>query len=231
MKYTRYDLNKKNGGDGKMIILLVMIVVVALGVSTLLAKFIFSGSGGGKTVDITKPASVSIADIKDENTSYTLVQCGYYSKKENADELIGKLKDKYNAVNILDNEKYRVVTFIGSTEDAGKVIDKLNGESVNNLKVNFQIDNKELCNKEISEMVNGYLQILNKLQETDVKSVKTDEFKKWANGLTDEKTSENFKTYETLKKSVNELPAEITKTDIEKGYTSVFTALNNYKVK
>lgn len=231
MKYTRYDLNKKNGGNGKMMIFLILIVVAALGVATLLAKFIFSGNGGDKIVDVTKPISVSTIDSKDEFVSYTLVQCGYYSKKENAEELKQRLKDKYNVVNILDNEKYRVVTFIGSAEDAGKIIDKLNSENLNSLKINFQISNKELCNQEISGMINGYLQILNKLQEAEVKSVKTDEFKKWVNGLTDQKDSQSFKIYEALKKNINELPDEITKMDIEKGYTSIFTALNNYKVK
>lgn len=231
MKYTRYDLNKKNGGNGKMMIFLILIVVAALGVATLLAKFIFSGNGGDKIVDVTKPISVSTIDSKDEFVSYTLVQCGYYSKKENAEELKQRLKDKYNVVNILDNEKYRVVTFIGSAEDAGKIIDKLNSENLNSLKINFQISNKELCNQEISGVINGYLQILNKLQEAEVKSVKTDEFKKWVNGLTDQKESESFKIYEALKKNINELPDEITKMDIEKGYTSIFTALNNYKVK
>lgn len=231
MKYTRYDLNKKNGDNGKMMIFLILIVVAALGVASLLAKFIFSGNGGDKIIDITKPISVSTIDGKDEFVSYTLVQCGYYSKKENAEELKQRLKDKYNAVSILDNEKYRVVTFIGSAEDAGKIIDKLNSENLNSLKINFQISNKELCNQEISGMINGYLQILNKLQEVEVKSVKTDEFKKWINGLTDQKDSESFKIYEELKKSINELPDEITKMDIEKGYTSIFTALNNYKVK
>jgi hypothetical protein len=231
MKYTRYDLNKKNGGNGKMMIFLILIVVAALGVSTLLAKFIFSGNGGDKIVDVTKPISVSNIDSKNEFVNYTLVQCGYYSKKENAEELKQRLKDRYNAVNILDNEKYRVVTFIGSPEDAGKIVDKLNGENLNSLKINFQISNKELCNQEISGMINGYLQILNKLQEAEVKSVKTDEFKKWVNGLTDDKNSESFKIYEALKKNINELPDEITKMDIEKGYTSIFTALNNYKVK
>lgn len=231
MKYTRYDLNKKSGNDGKMILILTLIVLVAFGVGTILAKLIFTGNNGEKKIDIAKPASVSSVDNKEETVIYTMLQCGFYSKKENADDSKNKLKDKYSAIILEDGDKFRVVTFIGNTDEANKILEKLNGESITNTKVNYKIDKKDATNSQIAGMVNGYLEVLNKTNEKDVKGVKTEEFKKWTNGLKDEKSSENYKIFEDLKKNINELPDEITKTDLDKGYTNVFRAINNFKVK
>ncbi len=231
MKYTRYDLNRKSGKDGKMLLILTLIVLVALGIGTILAKLIFTGNNGDKNIDIAKPTSIASVESKEDTAIYTMLQCGFYSKKENADELKNKLKDKYNAIILQDGDKFRVATFIGSVDEATKVIDKLNQESVTSTKISYKIDKKDSANSQIAGMVNGYLQIFNKIQEKDVKSVKTDEFKKWTNTLKDEKNSANYKIFEEFKKDINELPNEITKADLDKGYANIFKILNNFKSK
>lgn len=231
MKYTRYDLNKRQTNGGKVMVFLVIVVVVALTLGTALAKIIFT-----KTSDTANsPKTNSTEQVgnanKEDTTVFSLVQCGYYSKKENADDNKNKLKDKYNSFTLKDNDRFRVGVLIGKADEADKLSRDLTAAGVTNLKVNFEISNKDLCSKELAEMVSGYLKVIHTLEGKDTKSVKTDEFKKWTNSLQEDSKSEYFSAFQTLKKSINDLPAEMNKDNIESSYGTIFTALSNFKVK
>lgn len=251
--------NNNNNNDGKNFILLfVGVIVVALVISTIMSRFIWpEGKNTGK--DITTSAGSKNEGDKsgeveklseDENSGkdknkeesnkpiventkgqeYVMVQCGFYSNKDNANKVKADLAEDYIAVSISEAENFRVIVHIGSEEDANKLSEELTAKGVSNAKARFIVPKVDLCSNEIIEIVNGYVNIINKLKEDSVKGVKTTEFKEWVNGLEEDKSSEYYDTFQELKAGINKIPEEITKKNIEESYQMVFDALNKFRV-
>lgn len=259
VKNKKKGSNNNNNNDGKNFILLfVGVIVVALVISTIMSRFIWpegkkssedvttsagaidEGDKNGeadkpiedkgaaeeeKPKDINKPVAEST-----EGKEYVMVQCGFYSNKENANKVKADLEDEYIAVSISEAENYRVIVHIGSEEDANKLSEELTAKGVSNAKARFIVPKADLCSNEIIEIVNGYVNIINKLKEDSVKGVKTTEFKEWVNGLEEDTKSEYYPTFQELKAGINEIPEEITKENIEESYQMVFDALNKFRV-
>ncbi|SHI49496.1 Sporulation related domain-containing protein [Clostridium cavendishii DSM 21758] len=235
MKYTRYDFNKGKNNSNRFGIIVILMVVIALVIGTLIAKFLFLGQGSPEKIKVEKPNSIQAEDSKTQSKdgveNYSIVQCGYYSKKENADDLKNKLKDKYDIFILNEGDKYRAISFIGKPEDATKLLEKLTTENITATKINYKIDKSASCNLEIAGMISGYLEIISKLNDKDVKSVKTEDFKKWADTLKGEASGANYKTYKELQDTIKNLPKEITKAENDKSYSDIFKALNVFKSK
>ncbi|GIM29197.1 hypothetical protein CPJCM30710_18630 [Clostridium polyendosporum] len=230
MKYTRYDLRRRKKESSKIFVFFGMIIITAVIVGTILAKIIFNGNIVPKK-SIAPINNSSIQNSKEEGLSFIFVQCGFYAKKENAEEVRNQLKERYNTFYLIDNDKIRVGVYFGTAEEADKLSKQLTTEGINNLKITFQVAKKDLCTSEIGEMVSGYLQILHKLEEKDVKSVKTSEFKAWTNSLKEDSKSENIEVFREFKKNINELPEEISRENLEGCYNAIFKVLNPFKVR
>ncbi|ELC8442039.1 SPOR domain-containing protein [Clostridium perfringens] len=245
--------NNNNNNDGKNFILLFIgVIVVALVISTIMSKFIWpegkktaskeqieatitegekkpegnNESSGGEE----KPKDNKVTSESTEGQEYVMVQCGFYSNKENANSVKADLKENYIAVSLSEAENYRVIVHIGNEEEANKLSNELTEKGVSNTKGRFFIPKTDMCSNEIIEIVNGYVNIINKLKEDSVKGVKTTEFKTWVNGLEEDSDSEYFPIFKELKDGVNEIPEEITKENIEESYQIVFNTLNKFKV-
>ncbi|MDZ5253096.1 SPOR domain-containing protein [Clostridium sp. LIBA-8841] len=245
--------NNNNNNDGKNFILLfVGVIVVALVISTIMSKFIWPegkktaskeqiettttegekkpGENNGNPGGEEKPKDNKVVSEGTEGQEYVMVQCGFYSNKENANSVKADLKEDYIAVSLSEAENYRVIVHIGNEEEATKLSNELTEKGVSNTKGRFLIPKADTCSNEIIEIVNGYVNIINKLKEDSVKGVKTTEFKEWVNGLEEDSKSEYFPIFKELKTGINEIPDEITKENIEGSYQIIFDTLNKFKV-
>lgn len=225
MKYTRYDYKKPKDGR-KVITLFILMITLALIGGFLLLRYVIMPASEGDVKDAVNSEQTLV-----EHNDYILVQCGFYSKKENADTVKNNLKTKYSPFAITDGDKVRVGVYFGSFEEADKISKQLTLEGLNNLKIKFSVPKNDLCAKELCEIVNGYLQIVHKLEEKDVKTVKSDDFKKWTNNLEEDSKSSLFSDFKELKDNINSLPAEVKKENLESCYNAIFKALNQFKVK
>lgn len=260
MKYTRIDVknkkrsggNNNNNNDGKnFIVLFVGVIVIALVISTVMSKFIWpegkktaengkveatteenknTEDKNDKTSEEEKPTDKKVISENTDGQEYVMIQCGFYSNKDNANSVKAELEDEYIAVSLSEAENYRVIVHIGGEEEAIKLSGELTEKGVSNTKGRFLIPKADTCSNEIIEIVNGYVNIINKLKEDSVKGVKTTEFKEWVNGLEEDTDSEYFKIFKELKEGINEIPEEITKKNIEESYQIVFNTLNNFKI-
>ena len=252
MKYTRYDWKKKKnkGGDaGKVIIMVVSIAVTAVLVATVMGKFIFKPSADGQDPKGKGAQEVSSTQVdkgetgKTENkeqvspvtngekVSLAIVQCGVYSKEENAEEQKKSLTEKYNAFSVKDGEKFRVGVFIGDKEKGTEISKSLQDEGINSMVAHYEIEKNNNGADEIAKIVDGYLQIVRKLQEKDVKSVKTSDFKKWASSLKDDEKSEHIESIKEVKKEIASLPDELTKENVEQSYKTIYKVLTPFRAK
>lgn len=250
MKYTRYDLNnKKKKNERKNLLLAILGVCIgAVVIGTVVAPMVFKDKGAQtsakpstdnnvnqqvKSADdsINKGESgkMSTTNEASDSENFVMVQCGFYSKKENADNIKSKIQDKVVAVNLTENDKFRVIAYIGSEAEAQRISDDLTKAEISNTKVRFTISKSDLANNEIIEIINGYLKILEKLKDKEVKGVKTQEFKEWTNSLKEDTTSANFQLFKELKEGINNLPDEVNKNNVEECYQVVYKVLNNFK--
>lgn len=251
MRYTRYDLKRKKRKDEnkKMLLSVTGVIVGAIVIGTLLYKVIImpninqdgnknpiSSNQGADTLTNTNPDTnhsgndvTNSNDSKENIQNYVMVQCGYYSKKENADLVINKLQGEVTAFSVTDSDKFRVIAYIGSDEEAQKLTDKLKSIGVDSAKGRFEITKSDNCNVQIIEMINGYLKILDKLKEPDVKGVNTESFKQWTNELKEYSDGKNIEIFKNLKTIINNLPGEITNDYVGTGYAIIFNILNNFR--
>ncbi|SHE66270.1 transmembrane protein [Clostridium fallax] len=240
MKYTRYDWKKKKnkGGDiGKVIIVFMSMILVAILVATVMGKFIFDKSLKNEPSKDTSN-SILINENKDNgenissqnSLSLAVVQCGVYSQEANANIQRDALREKYNSFSVQDGDKFRVGVFIGDKVKGEEVASKLESEGIKSMVTRYEIGKEDSGAAELAEIVNGYLQIVNKLQEEDVKSVKTEDFKKWTTSLEEPNSKEHIETIKDVKKEISELPEELNKENIEQTYKTIYKALSPFRV-
>lgn len=183
------------------------------------------------TENETKPVSTNTGGAQE----YVMVQCGFYAKKESADSIINQLQSKTIAVTITEKDqatsedRYRVIAYIGSEDEAQKLVDEFTTEGISNAKARFSIPKTDLTNSEIAEVINGYLKIIEKLKDPTIK-YNTQSFKDYTNGLEEDVNGENYSLLKELKEAVNNLPEEISKDNIGNGYEVVYKVLNNFRV-
>ncbi len=166
-----------------------------------------------------------------EIVKFTMVQCGYFKEKENALDLKNKLNKEFESYLINDNDKIKVVVGIFCEDKmAEDISNKLSEKGFNNIRTSFQVVKNDLCDSEIAEILNANIKILNKFGDKNVKSIKTDELKKWVNSLEKvDSKSENYALLEQIKDYTLKLPEEIQKDKLETYYNSLYGFLVKMK--
>ncbi len=87
-----------------------------------------------------------------------------------------------------------------------------------------------MCNKEIGELINANLQILNKLSDDSIKAIGTDDLKKWTSNLEQvDKKSKNYKIQQELKNHNAKYPQKLSKTNVEENYIFLYNTLKEIK--
>lgn len=249
MRYTRYNYKKKGNNDlfkfiGSFILTIVAAGVIGLG----LAKVIFGvleknnltpndsyvqqekGEEEATDADVESEKSGTVSQ-NNVTTTFTLVQCGFFSKKENADQAFSKIStDKYSFISQEDS-KYRVAAGIYTVDDANKVVDELTKTGVESAKINFTLNSSDDAQNQIAGIADGYLKILNTTFNDQVKSVNTKDFKDWVSKLDAIQEGDNKDLLKGLKEHIGSLPEEINKDGVAEEMKYLYTVLSKFKAK
>lgn len=236
MKYTRYDLKQKN--DGKSFFLIVVsILIFAFFFATVIFK-IFTGNGSltnkaSSAADTqvnnqTKKGSQNSNAVPDDQKSgkFIVVQGGIYTDKSNAEQEKNVLKQYGMPFSVTEQDKTRVLLGIYNEKTGKDIAASLTEQKVDNSKIVFSIDEDSPCNTQIVELVNAYIQVLNKISEKNVEAVQTSELKKWTNSLDKVKDGKNLNALNEIKSYINKLPDKISKDKVEENYIYVYNFLN-----
>ena len=220
MRYTRYNYKapkKKNN----FTIVLILTIVAAIALGTALSKLIPKDNSANTGVqdkavinnqtEPTKEAGDASKTVsQQDNKEYVAIQCGVYSKKENALTLKNNLA-KFGTPFIIEEDNLnRVMLGIYPKESIDKIVSELQKENIEFVKINFQLIGKDATSAQINAMISADIEILNKLSEKDTQAIQTVEFKKWLNALEgSEESSESFATMTEIKTYLNALPEEL----------------------
>lgn len=155
-----------------------------------------------------------------------MIQCGLYSKKEGAETILKKIPDNFNKFISEEDGKFRVIAGIYDDETSKKKIEELSKNDVESVRIRSSFNTGD-NGAEIYSIIKGFIDILNKLEEEDVKSIKTNDFKEWTKNLSIKDENEEIKD---IKKYISELPEELDKKGAEKSLDYIYKILIKHRV-
>ncbi len=233
MKYTKYQYKKKNNGI-KLLTSLLMTTLSAISIGLLAAWLLLKvipNIDGLKEVNSTPQIE---ENNNKENTSsneeverFTLIQCGYFSKEENAKQVLNGMNSDFNSFIVKDAEgKYRVLAGITTEENSSTLMQKLKEKGIENIKVNLDLNKNDEVENQISAITAGYLEILDTAGKEEVKEVNTSDFKKWTNDLEELSDSDKIEVLKEYKEHIKALPESINKNNIVSELEYVYSILS-----
>jgi hypothetical protein len=225
MRYTRYEYKKSS--KIKFLLSVTIIIGISIGGGLYISNFIFDGK------HITNNSSNnSIYSTEGNNQGkikkFISLQCGYYAKEENAKELLTSISKYCDPFIIEEDGKYRVLAGIYKEEDGLKKMDELKSNKIDVSKINLNISINNEENKKIIEIVDGFLTIVSKLQDIEVKSIKTTEFKEWANKIINDDKIVKSEKINNFNNYVKNLPDEINKDNSKTNLQELYKLIKTY---
>lgn len=220
MRYTRYEYKKQ--GKVKFVMSVVLVATVSIGSGLYISKFLFSTKETSNMTQVTQKQNETV-----QSQGIMALQCGYYSKKENADISIPTISSYCQPFVVEENGNYRVIAGLYDDELGMKKLDELKGKGIDVAKVSIQIPTDTLEGKKIFQIVEGFLQITSKFEESDVKSVKTADFKTWVDGIINDGNSIQSEKLKDIQSYVQSLPDEISKSNSADSVQSLYTLIKN----
>ena len=101
--------------------------------------------------------------------------------------------------------------------------------NISNFRIKFDMPIKDKGIKTEGEIIQGYIMIINKLYEKDVKSINTQEFKAWTEEVA-ANTSNNNEEIKSLVENIKNLPEEYNKESSKDSLKFLYNILLKYKV-
>lgn len=171
-----------------------------------------------------------VANNRKDYEQFLLLQCGVYKNEDFAQLSENVLKKYGDAFSIKTNDTIKVYAGMYDNKSGAEVIKTLTKAKVPVLSIPLKINKTDLCNNEIIEIVTAELQILNKLRDKSIESIKTKSFKQWSSDLTDvSSTATNYDVLRKLQLQVEEMPSEIAVKDTKSYYIELYNVLNKIK--
>lgn len=220
MRYTRYDYKRKKGDSLIWWLLLIIILSIVIGIG-IYNMFLSEGNKN-------ENESNGIISTEEDKT-FIAIQCGLYSNEQNAQELLKTIPEEYGAVVVQQDGKFKVIAGIFTTEEGEKKSNELASGNISNFRIKFNMSIKDIAIKTEGEIIQGYIMIINKLCEKDVKSINTKEFKAWTEDVAG-KTSNNEEV-KLLVENIKNLPEEYNKEYGNESIKFLYNILLKYKAK
>ncbi|VYU22837.1 SPOR domain-containing protein [Clostridium tertium] len=232
MKYTKYNYKRKNHGAKLFTSLIITTLsAVAIGlISAWLLLKIIPNLNNLKATDGNIALEENDISKEEEIENYALIQCGYFSKEENAKQILTSIPSDYDSFITKDSDgKFRVIAGITKESDSNTVIDALKGSGVEAIKVNLPLDKNNEVEGQIFVITEGYLEILTTTKEDEVKEVNTNDFKAWAKKLPELSEGENIETLKEYKGHIDGLKENINREDIASELEYIYSILSKMK--
>ena len=220
MRYTKYKYKKNNDGL-KLLISVILTITIAIIIGNLGARWIIR-----IIPENFKVKSDNITQVEEETpqgdyneVTYSIIQCGYFSKIENANNVLAKLSDYNNAFIYADESgKFRVIADLVEEKDTQEVLSKLQARGIESTKIDYVLKEGDNSEGYILAIVQGQFEIINTFEDETVKEIEILEFKEWVNSL--ELSAQTINNDEVVKEETDE---EILKN------TEIDLVLENYK--
>lgn len=221
MRYTRYEY--KRYSKLKFLCSSIIIGGISIGGGLYISSFIFDRN---QENSVQTTASKNSDKVVDADMNIIALQCGYYSKKENAEKSVNELTTYCTPFIIESDGKFRVMAGIYEENNASEKFDELRSKGIEVAKIKLIINGESNEDKKCVEVMDGVFTILNKLDEDDVKSIKTADFKKWTQNIINKDDLNNSKKLNLINECINNFPEEINKNNRGEISANIYKAIN-----
>lgn len=232
MKYTKYQYKKKKNGI-KLLTSLVMTTLSAISIGLLAAWLLLKVIPNINELEVNNKPQVEEANSNgdaaqvEEVETFTVIQGGYFSKEENANQALSKIGKEFNSFIVKDAEgKYKVIAAVTKEEKSSEIMQKLNDNGIENIKVNLSLNKGDNVENQISAITIGLLDILDTVGKEEVKEVNTNDFKIWTNELEEITEGNGIDVLKEYKEHIKALPESINKTNIISELEYIYSVLN-----
>ena len=241
MKYTKYQYKKKNNGI-KFLTSLLMTTLAAISIGVFAAWFLLKIIPNIETLGKINNKPKDLLDFMreelEENNSnansegvdtenFDIIQCGYFSKEENAKQVLSKIDSEFNSFIVKDSEgKYRVLAGITKEEGSEEIIQKLKEKGIETAKIKLALNKNDEIQNQIIEITNGYLEILNTASKEEVKEINTTDFKAWIKDLKEISEGNSIDILKDYKGHMDSLPEVINKSNIVSELEYIYSILS-----
>ncbi|MFT8315107.1 MAG: SPOR domain-containing protein [Clostridium sp.] len=208
MRYTRYDIKRKKKGNKFYVVAVFIVLICAILIGTLISNIFLKNNSS------VVGSSESKAVFNQNNSvDFVFLQCGTFTKKENAQDLMNKLGKIGNPFEVQDNGNIRVMFGIyDNKKDYDAAVKLLRDNKFEVQDINYSLSKNDVCDSQIISILNASLQVINKTYDKDVKEVQTAALKDWTKKL--DKVDGNYKNkvvLEEIKQHIDKLPASFSK--------------------
>lgn len=216
MRYTRY--NYKKNGIIKVLCTTVGIIVVTVLGGLYISSAIFKGNVVQSNTEIEETKKENTEEdttVSKDNIDIIVLQCGYFSKKENAENSLASLSSYCQPFIVEEGDKYRVIAGIYEEETGVEKLNQFKEQGIDVAKVKLNLDNGSDEDKIIKEVSSGFLEITKKLDDSSIKSINTSEFKEWSKNIISSVNSSDEKINK-ISEYIDSLPDELQKDNVSK---------------
>lgn len=225
MRYTRYDIKRKEKGNKFYIVAVIIVLVCAILIGSLISNLFLKNNS---SVVKTSENKAAFNQNNSSNTvSFVFLQCGIFTKKENAVDLMNKLGKFGNPFEVEDGGNIRVMFGIyGNKSDYDAAMKLLGDNKFDVHDINYSLNKNDICNAQIISIVNANLQIINKTYDKDVKEVQTAALKDWTKKLGNvDGDYKNKKVLEEMKQHIDKLPGNFSKDNVNENRIFLYSEL------
>jgi hypothetical protein len=219
-------MKRKNNNNLVLAVVLLSTLVFAFLIATVVSNVLLKHSG--KLEDSKKPNGA--VDVVNNNetkkiTKYIAIQGGMFKESSNVDKAKNTLSPYGNPFTVQEQNGTRVLLGIFSEEEAINIMKALTEKSIDNSKMTFEINSpSNLCDEAITAAITAELDVLSKLRDPEVKSIKSSDLKSWLLTLQEiGKNSKNIALFEEIKAHINALPSEIEKDKVPEYYSFLYS--------
>lgn len=227
MKYTRYNYGKAKRNNTILYLIIILLLSVFLGVA--LFNIVTNYNVFNNFFKVEEKLNTEINN-DNGNIKISVIQCGVYSEKANADLAISKIPSNYAPFVFEEEGKYKIIAGIYTDEEVNNKKEELTNLNINNFIINYNLSEKDVNDKVKLELIKGYLQIINKINDAEIESINTLEFKNWAKETTStmEKEAQDINK---IAEKINELPEEFSKKDTQESLVIIYGIIGEYNNK
>ena len=225
MGYTRYNVKRKKNN----IVFSVLSFAIILGILIMLGLWLSKSAGTSKVNNTKETNSKKNVSLNEKSISFICIQLGKYEVSDNADNAFNESKKYGTPFKIKEDNNTRILLGIYGIEAGNSKISYLEKNNMVSSKISYKISKDNLVDSEIAESVSAVITILNKLDDSSVKSINTKDLKKWCTGL--QKIDSKSAKLNSIKDFIKSMPDSITKNDAEKSYSFLYEFMKDYIVK
>lgn len=227
MKYTRYNYGKAKRNNTILYLIIILLLSVFLGVA--LFNIVTNYNVFNNFFKVEEKLNTEINN-DNGNIKISVIQCGVYSEKANADLAISKIPSNYAPFVFEEEGKYKIIAGIYTDGEINNKKEELTNLNINNFIINYNLSEKDVNDKVKLELIKGYLQIINKINDAEIESINTLEFKNWAKETTStmEKEAQDINK---IAEKINELPEEFSKKDTQESLVFIYGIIGEYNNK